>query len=508
MNLPPACSRVSTTSVAETPSSAWMSVGNAAAVVAHRHAAVAVQRQLDPCGEPGLRLIDGVVDDLEGHVVQAGAVIGVADIHARPLAHGVEAAEDGNRGGVVGVGLGRSARRHRSCRQGAPGLCGISKHIAIPRALPQGYHALATAKSASGSRLPSATRNASACPRKRRKASRSVPVRNDLRRQTQQGREQRRAAVGVEMHRRLVQQQQRREAARLRRAARHGRAPRRSAAPSAGRCWPARRAASRSASASAMSARWAPKAAVPAAASRARLAASPARSQSSTASAGTAGQALGDRAAQRDAGGREGGGGAGRQRRVEPCDQRGARSGHRDRMARHRILEAGEPGGIRAAGRQQPVAARHRRVVGADLARVRRFQRIHQPVEEAAAAGGPFLEQPVHLRRQPHRGDARRHLGLAARRRAVEAEDAPVGRSLRRRAGADVDLARGRGEPSRHGQAAARPRPRRARSAMRAPRSPRPGTSREIASSRLVLPLPFGPHSSAIRCDGRQVSAA
>jgi hypothetical protein len=39
----------------------------------------------------GQRSSIGVVDDLVDHVMQAGAVIGVADIHARPLAHGVEA---------------------------------------------------------------------------------------------------------------------------------------------------------------------------------------------------------------------------------------------------------------------------------------------------------------------------------------------------------------------------------------------------------------------------------
>ena len=41
----------------------------------------------------GQRLVDGVVDHLVDHVVEAGAVIGVADIHARPLAHGVQAAQ-------------------------------------------------------------------------------------------------------------------------------------------------------------------------------------------------------------------------------------------------------------------------------------------------------------------------------------------------------------------------------------------------------------------------------
>src|SRR5262249_56243734 len=52
-------------------------------------------------GEAGKRLVDGVVDDLVDHVVQARAVVGVADIHARPLAHGVETLEHLDRLGVV-----------------------------------------------------------------------------------------------------------------------------------------------------------------------------------------------------------------------------------------------------------------------------------------------------------------------------------------------------------------------------------------------------------------------
>jgi hypothetical protein len=42
----------------------------------------------------GERLVDRIVDDLVDHVVQARAVVGVADIHPRPLAHGVEALEN------------------------------------------------------------------------------------------------------------------------------------------------------------------------------------------------------------------------------------------------------------------------------------------------------------------------------------------------------------------------------------------------------------------------------
>ena len=84
---------------------------NAAAVVAHGDGAVGVEHDLHRGGVAGERLVDGVVDDLVDHVMQAGAVIGVADIHARPLAHGVEALQnpdqfravfDGN--GMLGVG--------------------------------------------------------------------------------------------------------------------------------------------------------------------------------------------------------------------------------------------------------------------------------------------------------------------------------------------------------------------------------------------------------------------
>ena len=91
MNLPPACSRVSTTSAAETPSSSCMSTGmprpSSRTVTLPSPFSVTSTAG----GVAGLRLVDRVVDDLEGHVVQAGAVIGVADVHARPLAHGVEA---------------------------------------------------------------------------------------------------------------------------------------------------------------------------------------------------------------------------------------------------------------------------------------------------------------------------------------------------------------------------------------------------------------------------------
>jgi hypothetical protein len=36
------------------------------------------------------RFVDSVVHNLEYHVVQTGAVIGIADIHARALAHRIQ----------------------------------------------------------------------------------------------------------------------------------------------------------------------------------------------------------------------------------------------------------------------------------------------------------------------------------------------------------------------------------------------------------------------------------
>ena len=66
---------------------------DAATVVAHRAGAVRIEGDQDLLGVAGQRLVDGVVDDLVDHVMQARAVVGVADIHAGPLAHGVEALE-------------------------------------------------------------------------------------------------------------------------------------------------------------------------------------------------------------------------------------------------------------------------------------------------------------------------------------------------------------------------------------------------------------------------------
>ena len=82
---------------------------NAAAVVTHGDRSVAVQDHVDPVAVAGQRLVDGVVHHLVDHVVQAGAVVGIADIHARALAHGVEPAQHGD-----------GAWRRKACRKARP----------------------------------------------------------------------------------------------------------------------------------------------------------------------------------------------------------------------------------------------------------------------------------------------------------------------------------------------------------------------------------------------------
>ncbi len=74
--------------------------GDPAAVVDDGDRVVRVDHDLDLVGLAGERLVDGVVDDLVDQVVQAAGA-GRADVHARALAHGLEALEDGDVLGVV-----------------------------------------------------------------------------------------------------------------------------------------------------------------------------------------------------------------------------------------------------------------------------------------------------------------------------------------------------------------------------------------------------------------------
>ena len=88
--------------------------GDAAAVVGDADGVVGVYRHDDVVAVAGQRFVDGVVDHLKHQMVQAGAVRGVANVHARALAHRFQAFQDLDRAfaiafagaGLVGVNLG------------------------------------------------------------------------------------------------------------------------------------------------------------------------------------------------------------------------------------------------------------------------------------------------------------------------------------------------------------------------------------------------------------------
>ena len=96
---------------------------NAAAVVLDGDRPVEVDHHVDAIAEAGQRLVDRVVDDLVDHVVQARPVIGVADVHAGPLANGIQTLQDldalfvvltagGRLGRFRAAAGGRFGRRH------------------------------------------------------------------------------------------------------------------------------------------------------------------------------------------------------------------------------------------------------------------------------------------------------------------------------------------------------------------------------------------------------------
>ncbi len=60
---------------------------DAAAIVGNRDRVVGVDNNLDVIAMPSQRFVNGIVHHLKYHMVQAGAVRGVADVHARTFAY-------------------------------------------------------------------------------------------------------------------------------------------------------------------------------------------------------------------------------------------------------------------------------------------------------------------------------------------------------------------------------------------------------------------------------------
>ena len=75
---------------------------DAAAVVGDADRIVGMDGDDDVVTMPGQGFVDRVVDNLENQVVQAGAIGSIADVHARALAHGLQAFEDLDAGFTVG----------------------------------------------------------------------------------------------------------------------------------------------------------------------------------------------------------------------------------------------------------------------------------------------------------------------------------------------------------------------------------------------------------------------
>ena len=80
--------------------------GDAAAIVAHGAGAIGVELHVNAVGMPGQGLVHRIVHHFIDHVVQARAVIGIADIHAGALAHRIQALQHLDAVGAIFVHIG------------------------------------------------------------------------------------------------------------------------------------------------------------------------------------------------------------------------------------------------------------------------------------------------------------------------------------------------------------------------------------------------------------------
>ena len=123
----------------------------------------------DVVGVADLRLVDRVVDELEDHVVQAREVVGVPDVHAGPLADGLQALQELDRVGGVG-GAHRTPVTRSTARRarGAATATRAAPHLQDGRRPPR--PARRTAPRSSGARSRSGgqrSRNSSTQPSER-----------------------------------------------------------------------------------------------------------------------------------------------------------------------------------------------------------------------------------------------------------------------------------------------------------------------------------------------------
>ena len=78
---------------------------DAATVVAHRNRTVGMDDHGYGGRVTGQSLVNAVVDNFVHHVVQTRAIVGVADIHARAFADGIQPLENLDGIGAVALGI-------------------------------------------------------------------------------------------------------------------------------------------------------------------------------------------------------------------------------------------------------------------------------------------------------------------------------------------------------------------------------------------------------------------
>ena len=94
---------------------------DAAAIVLDRDRPVGVELDQDAVAMPGEQFVDRIVADFEHHVVEPRPVVGVADIHPRPLAHRVEALEDLDRIRAIFILIGIGGHKLCFLKKGSRG---------------------------------------------------------------------------------------------------------------------------------------------------------------------------------------------------------------------------------------------------------------------------------------------------------------------------------------------------------------------------------------------------
>ncbi|MNF80762.1 hypothetical protein D3C84_630120 [compost metagenome] len=74
---------------------------NSATIVAHGDGLIGMDGDADLRAEAGERFVDRVVDNFEHHMVQTGAIVGVADVHTGAFAYGIQSLQHLDAGRVV-----------------------------------------------------------------------------------------------------------------------------------------------------------------------------------------------------------------------------------------------------------------------------------------------------------------------------------------------------------------------------------------------------------------------